>query len=798
MNVYPIDTLRHFTPLVLISGLAIPDPQDEKCQRRVWKANVGDSLKSHPLLEQGEQLATSPRIRDIGEEDVIMPELFWKFAQKSSDLLTWNPASLDIARHRTPHLLNIQFLTSENDSETEHIDYVFPPIKSRQFSSQTQQSDASDNASIASRQSTDQSKVQYPSGSFHSPLSPLTSTSDLYPDGLISDKWLQKYLHLYPSTFISIHLLDSTSQNKEEEAIADEKLTSRINALKNQLLIRDIKLIVIIVSETLPNVDPTLNDRIYYLRKNTGLAPRTGLFFLPPSTEVELETLVETVCQLSFNYSIEFYTHIAKQVRKKRGGKPKTLNISPEDAALMTTSPLSNAGWEIRYSYKLSVLAELRQEIESCTKAYEMTYEMALELFETLHPLTETSARRWCEFRMFLDVIALRIVKLHFYAELPHIGYKKFLVHMLGVSNILDTRGFSRDGFSYKYWRATQYMMLASLVDRTAGTLFPGSSSVAPNADEQVPAECLPRSAILYLTAVHLFFDLLNGNYKEIDQDTNSISDPYMDKASTDMQYINGCIKTALKSASRDFSFGPHPNERSVGYTMYLLGEHYLLHDKNHKSAQEQYQIAAKVYRKEAWNPLLQIILHRLMEVSQELEDPEEYSLSELELSLCLNTPSKQATPEELISKLKLSDVETIDISDNKRNLSLYSAEYSFLTKECFLGRPTKAQLAITCNYPSDSSSDSTLHTLNEFQAVISGELASIRVVHNESLPVNENGYVLLSNLKVQDESASYDERVLTTEANLSFKPGQTIAFEFVQIPKKLGDAKVCPFFILD
>ena len=162
--------------------------------------------------------------------------------------------------------------------------------------------------------------------------------------------------------FVSFHLLNTTSETREEEIEADEILARKINLLKAQLAVRHIKLVVVIVSEVLPSEDITLNDSIYYLRKNTGLAARkAGLFFPPPSTEIELETLAETVCQLCFSNAIEFYTRIAKEVRRKRSGQPKTLDLSKEDAAQLTTSPLSNAGWEIRYSFKLGALAEFQQ-----------------------------------------------------------------------------------------------------------------------------------------------------------------------------------------------------------------------------------------------------------------------------------------------------------------------------------------------------------------------------------------------------------------------------------------------------
>lgn len=784
MNVYPPNSLQHLTPLVLFSGLAAPDVSDPQCQKRLWKYSVGSIATSHQLVKDGEKLATSPRLKGTSDEDVIMPELFWKFAEKSSDLVNWNPVAVEVSRHRAPYILNIQFL---NNVEGESDEYLLPPVKTRQHGSistpQTPSGKFNDAASVEGRSSLDQSRGQYPNGNQHSPLSPLTSTSDIYPDGLISVQWLQKYLYLTPSTFVSFHLLNTTSETREEEIEADEILARKINLLKAQLAVRHIKLVVVIVSEVLPSEDITLNDRIYYLRKNTGLAARTGLFFLPPSTEIELETLAETVCQLCFSNAIEFYTRIAKEVRRKRSGQPKTLDLSKEDAAQLTTSPLSNAGWEIRYSFKLGALAEFRQELESSVKAYEVTYEMALELFETLHPLTEISASRWNEFRIFLDTVIYKIIKLYFYSGLPNLAYKKFLVHLRSIGTVLETRGFSKDGFAYKNWRALQHLMLAELAVKG---LPPGNTAIAPDADERVPADCLPRTGLLHLSAVHLWFDLLGNDWSE---DAGN-PDPFMNKDSTNLEEINILLKKSLVAATKDFAL-PTPNERSVGYTLYLLGESYLLHDKDYVSAQKYYKQAADIYRKEKWKPLLSNILQRLYETSLKIEDIQETVLSELELEIYHENDAilDSTGVDNLLAKLNLDEPKNIDLTASDRYSGFFTADYTFQSDECFLGLPAKAQLSVTCNYP--LANQEKILTLNELTIEIEGQLASIHVIHDGSSTPNESGYAILENLQLEQDDADNHVRLYSTSANLNFKPGQTIVFEFAQIPKKLGEASL-------
>lgn len=47
----------------------------------------------------------------------------------------------------------------------------------------------------------------------HSPLSPLTQTSPLYPDGLIAPIWVRKHIELLPSVFVLfLRLFESTAR----------------------------------------------------------------------------------------------------------------------------------------------------------------------------------------------------------------------------------------------------------------------------------------------------------------------------------------------------------------------------------------------------------------------------------------------------------------------------------------------------------------------------------------------------------------------------------------------------------
>ena len=296
----------------------------------------------------------------------------------------------------------------------------------------------------------------------------------------MSVSWVQKYLYLLPATLISFHEI---AENDKD----DSKLIEELNSMKQQLGRRDIRLIIVIVS------DIATDDRINLIRKQTGLASRTGLLFLPASTstDVEKETLVETLCQMAYAQSIDYYTTISKRIRKKlTGGRSNVMtansgthsssNNSGRESRtesdlsitkdLKFTSPLTNVGWNVRYSFKLSVMAEFRQDIETSLNLYESTYELILELFETLNPKADTPARRWNQARVILDSVAFRIFRIYLYLEQPNIAVcQKFEYHILLVKNIIEAKDFSSSSYAYTGWVCQQYLLLADLVNATRG-----------------------------------------------------------------------------------------------------------------------------------------------------------------------------------------------------------------------------------------------------------------------------------------------------------------------------------------
>lgn len=93
----------------------------------------------------------------------------------------------------------------------------------------------------------------------HSPLSPMTPTSPVYPDGLIAPIWIRKHAEMIPSVFVlflRLYESDATASPleakddsvKEDERRHDAELAAEIGLRKKACTERAIKLTVVLLA----------------------------------------------------------------------------------------------------------------------------------------------------------------------------------------------------------------------------------------------------------------------------------------------------------------------------------------------------------------------------------------------------------------------------------------------------------------------------------------------------------------------------------------------------------------------
>ena len=311
----------------------------------------------------------------------------------------------------------------------------------------------------------------------HSPLSPLTPTSPLYPDGLIAPIWIRKHITLVPSVFVlftslfefplhnSRTPLDVPNSERErdreqEERRRDSDLAAEVAIRKKTTNERGIKLTVVLMAsrkmlgriiptphqqgDLTENLDdPTLDARLSYIRRQSGLDSRAALFVLSPVSPGELNEFVKrygsphsivnleiyvivSLQQALYEPALEYYTAHSKRVRRKRNrhSQVTTYPIAGNLGSVNIARPLRPEGWTVRYECKMACFAEFRGEDEVALKSVPNFYLYA-----------------WISQQIVLDIIKMRTTcllscldQLLSYLRVPRGGQRRKSLQIVSIS----------------------------------------------------------------------------------------------------------------------------------------------------------------------------------------------------------------------------------------------------------------------------------------------------------------------------------------------------------------------------
>ncbi|KAL3420764.1 hypothetical protein PVAG01_07209 [Phlyctema vagabunda] len=307
----------------------------------------------------------------------------------------------------------------------------------------------------------------------HSPLSPLSPGSRVFPDGLVDSKWVQKHQEIIPSAYISFYTLSA------EPGLAsyhDNHLKSDINDIKGVLSQSGYKTrhIVVLLSEL--KVQADVEERLASIRKATGLDPKFSLFFLPPqSSAVELQAFVETVLSTTYPLSIEYYRDLSKHSRRKRNRGVVPPPTAPPTSG--TSQTLTSQGWNVRYDFKLGVFAEFRQEIDAAIRSYESGYEALLGT-DVLESISSWSPR-WNEARLLSDVFSIRILRCLLWNNNSTAAVRRWQAHRERIRDVVDRRGKGSSTYGWEAWEARWATVMAEMIQRSDISGFSQSSGPA-------------------------------------------------------------------------------------------------------------------------------------------------------------------------------------------------------------------------------------------------------------------------------------------------------------------------------
>ncbi|KAF8627616.1 hypothetical protein AX15_004317 [Amanita polypyramis BW_CC] len=322
---------------------------------------------------------------------------------------------------------------------------------------------------------------RYPSS--HSPLSPLTPSSPLHPDGLIAPIWIKKHTTLVPSVFVLFLRMYETPpreqpsplnapdiererEREQEEKRHDAELAAEIAQRKKTTNDRGIKLTVVLMASRRMLDDPTLDPRLTFIRRQSGLDSRAALFVLSPVSASELGEFISSLQQALYEPAIDYYTAHSKRVRRKRNRHSQTVT----SYTLPTTStniarPLRPEGWTVRYEYKMGCFAEFRGENDVALKHYQDAYETLVIMFGSTIILPPRT-KRWAEAKVLSDCINLKIAKLYLYNNEHALALSHHSMHMRKFGDFSRGWGIGEETFEYWSWIARQYRAFAELLEQ--------------------------------------------------------------------------------------------------------------------------------------------------------------------------------------------------------------------------------------------------------------------------------------------------------------------------------------------
>lgn len=288
----------------------------------------------------------------------------------------------------------------------------------------------------------------------HSPISPFNSKSDLFPSGVISAEWFEKYTRDVPFAAVCVYNLDLESKN-------DPNIAETLAQTRQKYLDYNVRFVAIVVSSS---VD--VEDRIAYLRQFSGLANLLGLFhllLLVETLDTECEVLVSSLLNTLKTSATDFYSNIELRV-KQRLKKYYTMPRSE----IKTSVELLPKILETRNMIKQGVLLQLMHphNVESSLHFLEQSYENILDLINQnsghffSKSRTTHDIKVYVQWRTLLDVITIHLVRGYLSIEESVLAMRRHQAHIGVVVRFLESH--SQPGT--KLWIATQKQWLAQLL----------------------------------------------------------------------------------------------------------------------------------------------------------------------------------------------------------------------------------------------------------------------------------------------------------------------------------------------
>ncbi|CAG8514102.1 18433_t:CDS:10 [Dentiscutata erythropus] len=498
----------------------------------------------------------------------------------------------------------------------------------------------------------------------HSSFSPLTPGSPVYPDGLIPPIWVHKHRELLPSVVVGFYDLEHRSMSgsiKEKDESSPELLGSaepnlalEINEKRKYLHERGIRFAAVIILNAQHSEDPTVEERLVYIRKVSGLDARNCFFALSPERDISefVTTINELVNLISlqkalYEHSLNYYREHGKRIKRKRNRLPSPATagyIRPSsDYHSSAPAPLSIQGWMFRYDYKMATFTEFRQDIDASIHHYESAYNLLVDFFAPQSAITpgapglQIRSKRWDEARILADCINLKICKMNLYIDAPSAALAQLNKHITTFKRLCNALEIGDDTFEYWMWLSNQYRVFGDILEiaTRSGFIIPdpttvfhttssadyrfGSTSNSPMAGSGVnPTMVLQHPGFYYHLAAQCN-SVRRKKFLAVEKIVQASGDALkfptsVLEAERSVDHSTLTIELLTKSYEQ---FKKHKGGRMTLYLASEIAGAYF-EAKKYDMALKFYERIAKKYRKEDWHTILESILNWSLKCAKE------------------------------------------------------------------------------------------------------------------------------------------------------------------------------------
>ncbi|KAK5995019.1 hypothetical protein PT974_03411 [Cladobotryum mycophilum] len=620
----------------------------------------------------------------------------------------------------------------------------------------------------------------------HSPFSPLSPASGLYPDGLIDARWVKKHQELIPSVIACFYPLTS---DPTTTTLHDNRLKTDINNIKSGLARSGYKtrLAIVILGDedsSSANVADTIAERLENIRKGTGLDPKS-IFYIPPQeTPTDFQRVVDNILSALYTIALEYYRDLGRHARKKRSrGIAPPPTIPPTSG---TSQTLSVPDWNFRYDFKSAVFAEFRHEIDVAIRSFEQAYDILLS--QDVFELLPSWSPRWNEARLLADIISIRCLRLHLWMGQSSMAVRRWQAHRERVTYIVENQGRGTQNYGWQAWEARWAMVMANLIEMVEiPGLAPSTSAIYLPPEKPVLGERLKPWELLHHTGY--WYRIAAGHLARRREFARRM--PEEDRGAPD---ASPASQVASKAYMTQFQ----------ARKQHRIAAEIAVDCAKEMASQESWnEVVAMLrpiwedssFRSEWWIDISEDVLWLMRRAAAssgrgDLVVAIDWELMDRRYTL---RPKWHYDLEKSLEGVKLEAKPSVSISDDNVP-SFVSATFVFRSKEGRAGETCLAQLSLK----SDALKGAAPVVLSSIEVRFTGSLKPILIEHDSenTAASSSNDITTVSTVSMTEdfEESEDNEEEKTTQVrgkgDLTLKPGQRRVFE-LDIPlRESGDAQ--------